>query len=71
MVRLEKTGVTDGWLSHLGALSTLRFLDLSETKVTDAGIKYLERLQGLDCKGYAHESALKITANIVIYSTLP
>jgi hypothetical protein len=31
----------------------------------------LERHQGLDCKGYAHESALKITANIVIYSTLP
>jgi hypothetical protein len=31
----------------------------------------LERPQGLDCKGYAHESALRIAANIVIYSTLP
>jgi hypothetical protein len=31
----------------------------------------LERHQGLDCKGYAYESALKIAANIVIYSTLP
>jgi hypothetical protein len=31
----------------------------------------LERHQGLDCKGYTYESALKIAANIVIYSTLP
>ncbi len=31
----------------------------------------LERHQGLDCKGYNYESALKIAANIVIYSTLP
>ena len=31
----------------------------------------LERHQGLDCKGYSHESALRIAANIVIYSTLP
>jgi hypothetical protein len=31
----------------------------------------LERTQALDCKGYTHESALKIAANIVIYSTLP
>jgi hypothetical protein len=31
----------------------------------------LERQQGLDCKGYAHESALRIAANIVIYATLP
>ena len=31
----------------------------------------LERHQGLDCKGYSYDSALKITANIVIYSTLP
>ena len=32
----------------------------------------LEREQGvLDCKGYAHESAMKIAANLVIYSTLP
>ena len=27
----------------------------------------LERHQGLDCKGYNHESALRIAANIVIY----
>ena len=31
----------------------------------------LERQQGLDCKGYTHESALRIAANIVIYATLP
>jgi hypothetical protein len=31
----------------------------------------LERHSGLDCKGYAYESALKIAANIVIYATLP
>src|SRR5262249_40903503 len=31
----------------------------------------LEHHQGLDCKGYTYESALKIAANIVIYSTLP
>ncbi len=31
----------------------------------------LERQQGLDCKGYNHESAMKIAANIVLYSTLP
>ncbi len=31
----------------------------------------LERHSGLDCKGYNYESALKIAANIVIYSTLP
>ncbi len=31
----------------------------------------LERHQGVDCKGYTYESALKIAANIVIYSTLP
>ncbi|MEO6811728.1 MAG: DUF4159 domain-containing protein [Isosphaeraceae bacterium] len=31
----------------------------------------LESHQGPDCKGYTHESALKIAANIVIYATLP
>jgi hypothetical protein len=31
----------------------------------------LERQQGLDCKGYTHESALRIAANIVLYATLP
>ncbi len=31
----------------------------------------LERHSALDCKGYAYESALRIAANIVIYSTLP
>ncbi|MGC8641285.1 MAG: DUF4159 domain-containing protein [Isosphaeraceae bacterium] len=31
----------------------------------------LERHSGLDCKGYNSESAVKIAANIVIYSTLP
>ena len=32
----------------------------------------LERQQGgSDCKGYVHDSALKIAANIVIYATLP
>jgi hypothetical protein len=31
----------------------------------------LERHSGLDCKGYNYDSALKIAANIVIYSTLP
>jgi hypothetical protein len=31
----------------------------------------LERQQGLDCKGYTHESALRIASNIVIYATLP
>jgi hypothetical protein len=31
----------------------------------------LERHSGLDCKGYTYDSALKIAANIVIYSTLP
>ncbi len=31
----------------------------------------LERHQGLDCKGYTYESAIRIAANIVIYATLP
>lgn len=31
----------------------------------------LERHQGLDCKGYTPESAIRIATNIVIYSTLP
>ena len=31
----------------------------------------LERHQGLDCKGYSPESALRIASNIVIFSTLP
>ena len=31
----------------------------------------LERHAGIDCRGYSHESALKIATNIVIYSTLP
>jgi Domain of unknown function (DUF4159) len=31
----------------------------------------LERHSGLDCKGYSHDSALKIAANIVIYATQP
>jgi hypothetical protein len=31
----------------------------------------LEHHQGIDCKGYSYESALRIAANIVIYSTLP
>ncbi len=32
----------------------------------------LERQQGvLECRGYTHESAMRIAANIVLYSTLP
>jgi hypothetical protein len=31
----------------------------------------LERHTGIECKGYTHESAVKIAANIVIYATLP
>ena len=31
----------------------------------------LERPQGIDCPGYVHESAVRIAANIVLYSTLP
>ena len=31
----------------------------------------LERHTGMECKGYTHESAVRIAANIVIYSTLP
>ena len=31
----------------------------------------LERHSGIDCKGYTYESAVRIAANIVIYSTLP
>ena len=31
----------------------------------------LERNQGIDCKGYTYESAMRIAANIVVYSTLP
>ena len=31
----------------------------------------LERHQGLDCKGYTYESAMRIAANIVVYATLP
>ena len=31
----------------------------------------LERHTGIDCKGYTHESAVKIATNIVIYATLP
>lgn len=31
----------------------------------------LERQAGLECKGYTYESALRITSNIVLYSTLP
>ena len=31
----------------------------------------LERNQGLDCKGYAYESAMRIATNIVIYAGLP
>ncbi len=31
----------------------------------------LERQASLECKGYTHESALRIASNVVIYSTLP
>lgn len=31
----------------------------------------LERHQGLDCKGYNYESALRIATNVVLYSMLP
>ena len=31
----------------------------------------LARHSGLECKGYSYESAIKIAANIMIYSTLP
>ncbi len=31
----------------------------------------LERQTGLECSGYTHESAVRIAANVVIYSTLP
>ena len=31
----------------------------------------LQKQAGIECKGYTHESALKITTNIVLYATLP
>jgi hypothetical protein len=31
----------------------------------------LERASSLECKGYTHESALRIASNVVIYATLP
>ena len=31
----------------------------------------LERHAGIDCKGYTHESAVRIAANIVVYATMP
>jgi hypothetical protein len=31
----------------------------------------LQKQAGIDCKGYTHESALKIATNIVLYATLP
>ncbi len=31
----------------------------------------LERHAGIDCKGYTHDSAVRIAANIVIYATMP
>jgi hypothetical protein len=31
----------------------------------------LERHAGIDCKGYVHETALRIASNIVIYATMP
>ncbi len=31
----------------------------------------LERSVAMDCKGYSHESAIKIASNIVVYATLP
>jgi hypothetical protein len=31
----------------------------------------LERNAGIECKGYTHESALRIAANIVLYSRMP
>lgn len=31
----------------------------------------MERQAALDCKGYTHDSALKIAANVVIFATLP
>ena len=31
----------------------------------------IQNLRDLDCKGYTHESALRIATNIVLYATLP
>ena len=31
----------------------------------------LQKQAGIECKGYTHESALRITTNIVLYATLP
>ncbi len=31
----------------------------------------VERNTDLSCKGYTHESAVKIAINVVVYSTLP
>ncbi len=31
----------------------------------------LERHAGIDCKGYTHDSAVRIAANIVLYATMP
>ena len=42
-VSLEKVSVDDAWLKKLGRLSNLRKLNLQETRVTDAGVKKLER----------------------------
>jgi hypothetical protein len=43
MLSLRRTGVTDIGLTHLKKLTTLRQLDVSDTKVTEPGIHQLQQ----------------------------
>ncbi|MDY3557770.1 TIGR02996 domain-containing protein [Gemmata sp. JC673] len=46
-LKLDCTGITDNEFTCLGVLQSLRWLDLSNSPITDAGLKYLEALPAL------------------------
>src|SRR5262249_53695942 len=44
---LHSTRATDDWLKQIAAFKRLKFLDLSRTEVTDAGLEHLRECQEL------------------------
>jgi hypothetical protein len=46
-LKLDRTQISDAQLTDLGALKSLRYLDLSVTVVTDAGLEILAAQKNL------------------------
>ena len=66
--RTNSAGGAEGWPDLEGVKIDGRWAVIYSK--LDLGCS-LQKQAGIDCKGYVHDSALKIATNIVIYATLP